>query len=95
MKKNKLPQPVCESYPAPPDSMMNGKFRIRVRFVNFFLKKLDANKATGPYPVGTTHILKKLADQTKDLSVEFSKEMTKENEHHKAMELQKAREARF
>ncbi len=33
--------------------------------------------------------LKKLADQTKDLSVEFSKEMTKENEHHKAMELQK------
>ena len=33
--------------------------------------------------------LKKLADQTKDLSLEFSKEMTKENEHHKAMELQK------
>lgn len=33
--------------------------------------------------------LKKLADQTKDLSMEFSKEMAKENEHHKAMEHQK------
>lgn len=33
--------------------------------------------------------LKKLADQTKELSVEFSKEIGKENEHHKAMEQQR------
>ena len=32
--------------------------------------------------------LKKLADQTKELSVEFSKDIAKENEHHKAMEQQ-------
>lgn len=36
--------------------------------------------------------IQKLADQTKDLSVEFSKEMTKENEHHKVMEQQKEME---
>ena len=36
--------------------------------------------------------LKKLADQTKDLFVEFSKEITKENEHHKGMEQQKEME---
>ena len=32
--------------------------------------------------------LKKLADQTKELSLDFSKEIAKENEHHKAMEHQ-------
>ena len=62
MSKNKLPAPCCdEIYPGPQKHVMNDNFKIRTRNIKQILLKLDVSKATGPYTVANTRILKMLA----------------------------------